>query len=396
MFGWEFPPFNSGGLGVACLGLAKGLVAQGVELTFVLPKQFDIDFNLFKLLSADIGSIKFHGIHSALYGYVTPYEYKSKVMIKNSKGIYAASLIEEVMRYAEKAKEIASSQVFDIVHAHDWLAFPAGVAAAMVSGKPLIVHVHATEFDRTGGHNINKDVYEIEKQGMEKADAVVAVSNFTKQKIIEHYGIDARKIRVVHNGVENYHELRSIPLPFPLKQNYKLVLFVGRLTLQKGPDYFLRAAHKVLQYNPYVIFVVSGSGEMKQRLIRESAYLGISDKVFFTDFLRGRELACIYQAADLFVMPSVSEPFGIAALESLTYGTPVLISKQSGVSEVVSHALKVDFWDVDEMAHKILSVLSYPSLRDTLSDNGRVEVRKANWQESARKMIEVYRHVLQS
>jgi len=393
MFGWEFPPFNSGGLGVACYGLAKALTNQNVEITFVLPKKLDINVNFLKVIFADIDKIKVKDVDALLYPYITSGQYlKDRAYLK--KASYGNNLIEEVRRYARYAREIAKKEQFDIIHAHDWLSFLAGIEAKKVSGKPLIIHVHATEFDRTGGGNVNSEVYEIEKEGMEKADKVVAISNYIKNIAIANYGIDLSKIAVVHNGIDAkdyvYHGNYNSGLHEFKKLGFKIVLFVGRLTLQKGPDYFLRAARKVLDYNKKVIFVISGSGDMERQVIEEAASLGISDKVLFVGFTRGEELKYLYHVADLFVMPSVSEPFGLTTLESLVNRTPVLISKQSGVSEVISHALKVDFWDVDEMTNKILAVAKYGSLKETLSVNGSLEVQKCTWDEAARKCIQIY------
>ena len=394
MFGWEFPPYNSGGLGVACLGLTRALTNEAIRISFVLPKKMDITSQHMKMIFADAPLINFCAINSLLSPYMGLQGYLGQYSIHNA-SFYGGSLFEEVSRYALRAGQLALQETFDIIHAHDWLSFPAGIEAKRISGKALIAHVHATEFDRAGEH-INQRVYEIEKEGMTKADSVIAVSAFTKNVITKHYAIDPSKITVVHNGVEK-EDLPSFTdsLEKVKQRGAKIVLFVGRITLQKGPDYFLRAAHKALSYNPNILFVIVGSGDMETQIIQEAAYLGISDKIFFTGFLRERELSAIYEAADLFVMPSVSEPFGIASLEALTHGTPILISKQSGVSEVVAHALKVDFWDVDEMANKILAVLKHQSLSQCLKSEGGKEVEKISWKDAAKKCIDLYQKVLQ-
>jgi glycosyltransferase involved in cell wall biosynthesis len=306
-------------------------------------------------------------------------------------GIYGNDLFAEVLRYAKTGAILAQEEQFDIIYAHDWLSFGAGLEAKRVSGKPLIVHVHATEFDRCGGESgINKDVYDIEKAGMEGADGVIAVSEMTKRIIVEQYGIPAEKVRVVYNGIDETTAPEGgaeLPRLRALKaQGYSLVLFLGRITLQKGPDYFIRAAKAVLGRNPKVMFVVSGSGDMERSMMELAARLGIGDKVLFTGFLRGPEQYEMYKIADLFIMPSVSEPFGITSLEAMRMGTPAIISKQSGASEVIRHALKVDFWDVDETANKILSVVGYPGLSATLSQNGVREAEKLSWAESARNV----------
>lgn len=391
MFGWELPPHNSGGLGVACLGLAKALAAQGFDITFVLPKDTDAHYPFLKIISANTSARR----SSFTSSYAMPQTYQ-RIGFSSSPIFYAKNLFEEVYQYSLAAPALAKEESFDAIHAHDWLSFGAGLAAKEVSGKPLLVHVHATEFDRTGGNGVNQYVYDREKEAMEKADGIIAVSNYTKNMIVERYGIDPSKIRVVHNAIEpaDIHRQINEKLSAFKNQGVKIVVFVGRITLQKGPDYFLRAAKRVLEYNPDVMFIMAGSGDMEGKMVEESALLGISRSVLFTGFLRGEELAAVYEAADLFVMPSVSEPFGISALESLAHQTPVLISKQSGVSEMISHALKVDFWDTEEMANEILAVLDHDSLKECLRDNGLREVKKMSWQEAAQQCIEVYKEVM--
>jgi glycogen(starch) synthase len=394
MFGWEFPPYNSGGLGTACFGLSRALVRQNVRITFVLPKRLAVSSNDLRLVFADEHAIKLTEVNSLLYPYVTSEEYiLDREHIKND--IYGRTLLEEVVRYARAARKIAKKEQFDIIHAHDWLSFLAGIEAKNVSGKPLVVHVHATEFDRTGGQGVNQNVYNIERRGLHFADKIIAVSNLTKQKIVEHYGINPSKIKVIHNGVdrEDYRKL-SEQLAHLKRENKKIVLYAGRITIQKGPEYFIRAARRVLDYYPDAVFVVAGSGDMERQIMMEAAYLGISDRILFAGFLRGDELNAIYQAADLYVMPSVSEPFGITPLEALVNDTPVLISRQSGVSEVLTHALKSDFWDTEDMANKIISVLMHNSLKETLRENGCREVEKISWKEAARKCVDLYRNIL--
>jgi glycosyltransferase involved in cell wall biosynthesis len=271
------------------------------------------------------------------------------------------------------------------------LSFGAGLEAKRISGKPLVVHVHATEFDRCGGSNgVNNEVYELERVGMEDADCVIAVSQLTKDTITRYYGIPAEKVIVVHNGIDDltfpYRETKSTRLKALKDRGYKIVLFVGRITLQKGPDYFIRAAKRVLEYNPKIIFLLAGSGDMERQVMNEAAYYKIADKMLFPGFLRGDDLADAYSVADLYIMPSVSEPFGITPLEAMRVGTPVIISKQSGVSEVVEHALKVDYWDIEEMASKILAVVGYPALHQSLRENGLREVEGINWDKAAKKL----------
>lgn len=412
MFGWEFPPFHSGGLGVACEGLIKGLSSLKIKVCFVLPKRVDgislkADPFFYKFVFANelklklSTNLKVKTIDSFLSPYITSDEYLSfyekLILTGGKKNIYNSNLFEEVLRYGKEAVAIALEEDFDIIHAHDWLSFPAGIEAKKISRKPLVVHIHATEFDRTGGSGVNQQVYEIEKQGFKTADKIIAVSNFTKNKVIEHYGIEPDKIIVVHNAVEqkgvayfnnNFHQLK--------RAGQKIVLFLGRITIQKGADYFLRAAKKVLEKNQNVFFIIAGTGDMERQIIEEAAVMGISDKVLFTGFIKEENLTELYQMADLYVLPSVSEPFGLTPLEALTYGTPVLISKQSGVSEVLSHCLKVDFWDIDEMANKILAVLEYSELKEELRDYGGLEVKKFSWQDSAQKCLDIYQSLIRN
>jgi glycogen(starch) synthase len=392
MFGWEFPPSNSGGLGTACAGLTRALAENGTSVTFVLPRKVPI--------SAARG-VRFLFANVPDAGYFPAYP---SVSLKGvfEKRFYSGNLREQVKLYALYARDIAAREEFDIIHAHDWLSFGAGIEAKRVSGKPLVVHVHATQFDHTGGKGVDSELYELERQGLEMADAIIAVSQFTKNKIIEHYGIEPSKIVVVHNGVEEYeseapdqgnllYDLRELK-----KGGKKIVLFLGRITLMKGPDYFLRAARKVAEIYPGVVFVIAGTGDMERQIIREAAEYGLGGKVIFAGFVRGEALKNLYSAADLYVMPSVSEPFGIAPLEALSSGTPVLISKQSGVSEVLTHALKADFWNVDDIADKIISVLRHPALYKTLKKNGETEVRGITWGKAAKKISEIYRNIIKS
>jgi glycosyltransferase involved in cell wall biosynthesis len=398
MYGWEFPPYNSGGLGVACYGLTRALSKKNVDVTFVLPKKFDVASNFMRFVFADGTNVRFLEVDALLAPYMTSQIY-DRERLEYFGNIYGASLFDEVLRYARASLEIAKREKFDLVHAHDWLSFMAGEAAKGVSHRPLVVHVHATEYDRTGGWGINPRVYDIERNGAKNADRVIAVSSLTKDILTYKYGIEADKISVVHNGVDpsSYNLVSQGDvegLSNLKKRGYGIVLFVGRITLQKGPDYFLRAAQKCLSYNPKIKFIIAGSGDMDMQIVTQTARMGISDKVLFAGFLRGEELSSLYRMADLFVMPSVSEPFGLTALESLVHGTPILISKQTGVSEVVSHALKTDFWDIDDMADKILAVLEYSKLKKTLSQNGRIEAMKCSWDIAADKCIEVYKSLL--
>jgi glycogen(starch) synthase len=414
MFGWEFPPYNRGGLGTACYGLTKGLCNKGVNVTFVLPKaggpvHKSSHVNL--LVASDYymnnEQLRFLQINSLLAPYISLEEYNkqygalSKQQMHDANmhwaadDLYGKDLFEEVYRYSQKAKIIAALEKFDVIHAHDWMTYQAGMEAKRVSGKPLVVHVHATEFDRTGG-NPNQYVYDIERAGMHGADRIIAVSSFTKQKIVEHYGIPPQKIEVVHNAV-TFTDYNFNKSDIKLAGTDKIVLFLGRITLQKGPDYFLYASKRVLDFvgkSMNIKFIFAGSGDMEGQMIRKAAELGITKNVLFAGWVTGKELDKLYAMADLYVMPSVSEPFGITPLEAMRNNTPCMISKQSGVSEVISHCLKVDFWDVDEMANKMIGVLKHNSLQKCLMENGAAEVRKFNWDLPAEKCINVYSSVL--
>lgn len=403
MFGWEFPPFNTGGLGTACQGLTRGLANKGAEVIFVLPRIPGAVGSDIKLVSANIGktTIKMVQVNSLLRGYITAEEYNEQLKQMGftnlshsvAHSVYASDLFLEVLRYAKSADRIAREEKFDVIHAHDWLTFKAGIVAKRVSGKPLVVHVHATEFDRSGGHSVNQFVYDIEREGMHLADKVIAVSNFTKEKIVHHYGIPPSKVEVVHNAVD-FTDRQFSKSEFKIKETDKVVLFLGRITLQKGPDYFIEAAKKVLEFEPNVKFIVAGSGDMEHKMIEKAIELGIIDKVLFAGFLRGEDIDKAYQMADVYVMPSVSEPFGITALESMMNKTPIIISKQSGVSEVVKHCLKVDFWDINQLVNKIVAVLKYKDLKSTLAEHGSEEVSKFSWDIPARKCIDIYNKVL--
>ncbi len=397
MFGWELPPENSGGLGVACLGLSQKLNKKGVNLTFVVPRKTEkMEKDFFDLMSADVNYEEVVEIESCLTPYLHPEKYKKyKSVLCEENNIYGDTLFDEVKRYRKCARKVAVHKDFDIIHAHDWLSFGAGIEAKKLTGKPLVVHVHATEFDRGGGTGVDKRVYELEKEGLKFADKIIAVSNYTKNIIIEKYGIEETKVEVAHNGV-NIEEVpagKSLLEPFK-EAGYGIVLFVGRITIQKGPDYFLEAARKSLDYNRNIVFVIAGSGDMEHQIMHQASQLGISDNVIFPGFVRGDELHGLYKAADLFVMPSVSEPFGLTPLEALTNETPVLVSKQSGVSEVLTHALKVDFWDIDEMTNKILTTVEHNSLKKSLAQNGKKEVKEITWDPAAEKCLKIYKSLI--
>lgn len=390
MFGWEFPPYASGGLGTACHGLVRGLSNRNTSVIFVAPKTPDSDRHNVKLISA-MDNIRLEEINSIVTPYMTESEFLREIreLPPEKISLYGKNLFQAVHLFSERARIIAEKEKgnYDIIHCHDWLTFKAGINAKRVSGKPLVIHVHATEFDRTGGHSINDYVYGIEKEGMINADRIITVSNYTKNIVVRNYGIDPRKITVVHNAVEfNENDFRSSRID----DGMKTVLFLGRITLQKGPDYFIYAAKRILGIYPNVRFIIAGNGDMTPFIIQKAAELGIADRVLFTGFLKGDDVDRAFQMADVYLMPSVSEPFGITPLESLRNNVPVIISKQSGVSEVLKNALKVDFWDIDETANKVISVLRLNELKEELREHGVAEVKRFSWDEPAAKCEAVY------
>jgi glycogen(starch) synthase len=418
MFGWEFPPHITGGLGTACFGLTKGLVNHGVEVIFVVPKAYgDETKEGFRLVNASdvtldfskidtreyMDKIQFMEIGSNLVPYLDPEEFERMVTLEkvtektdshsvfskqySFSGKYGPNLMEEVSRYALVASSIASDNTFDVIHAHDWLTYPAGIAAKKISGKPLVVHVHATEFDRSGEH-VNQPVYDLERQGMTEADLVITVSNLTRQIVIERYGIPPEKVITVHNAVEPVDRPELDGVTKHVRE--KVVTFLGRVTYQKGPDYFVEAAYKVLQKDSNVRFVMAGSGDLLNRMIRRVAQLKIATKFHFTGFLAGPEVDKMFAMSDVYVMPSVSEPFGISPLEAMRSNVPVVISKQSGVAEVLQHALKVDFWDIDALADAIYGILHYDGLSKMFIRYGKTEVDNLIWENAALNILDVY------
>lgn len=423
MFGWEFPPHISGGLGTACYGLTKGLAKNDVEVLFVMPKASqDEDQTYTRIIDASAVAVDFTQSHiTSLFQNVSFIEVNSKLIpyvginqyyqlvdqmrsgsmetqISDGKrsfeftGKYTQNLMQEVENYALVAAQIASEYDFDIIHAHDWLTYKAGVAARKISGKPLVVHVHATEFDRSGEHNINDIVYGMERYGMSEADAVCAVSNWTRDIVINKYHIEAKKVFPLHNAVEPV--LKEVVRKKYVKE--KIVTFLGRVTFQKGPEYFIESAKKILDRDPNVRFVLAGDGDLMHNAIERVAELGISDRFHFTGFLRGAEIDEMFGMSDVYVMPSISEPFGISPLEAMRAYVPVVISKQSGVSEVLTHAIKVDFWDVDAMADAIYGILHYPALATFLGEKGKEDVDNLQWEKVAARLKKIYNQLLNS
>jgi glycogen(starch) synthase len=423
MFGWEFPPHISGGLGTACYGMTRALSHHGAEIVFVIPRATGPERTThLRLVAASrvperrtaggqAGRQRRHRhldlreADSILRPYLTEPEYAHVLaeteerILRHATGAasvlettshYGRNLMAEVARYSEVAERLAERERFDVIHAHDWMTYLAGLRAKRVSGRPFVAHVHALEFDRSGDKP-NPDVFAIEKLGLEAADHVIAVSQYTRSILIERYGIPPDKITVVHNAVSRrkagsvYHVTRP--------RGTKVVLFLGRVTFQKGPDYFVEAAARVIAKAPDVTFVMAGSGDMLPRLIERVGQLRIGRHFHFTGFLSGEDVERMYAQSDVYVMPSVSEPFGISPLEAMLYDVPVIISRHAGVGEVLTHALKVDFWDVTDMANKILAVLKYPALSRELLRNGRRELQAIRWDVSAERIMAVYHRV---
>ena len=306
-------------------------------------------------------------------------------------GSYGHDLMGEVARFALAVGEAARREHFDVIHAHDWMTYPAGIVASRLTGKPLVVHMHACEYDRSGEH-INVRIRDMEQLGFDGADRIVCVSEYTAKMLRTRYRVDRSRLRVVHNAVTHKEHLAVVHAEKTIDE--PIVLFLGRVTFQKGPDYFLEAAARVIKIEPNVKFVISGSGDMLPKMIERAARLGLARHVHFTGFLRGTDVERMYALADIYVMPSVSEPFGISPLEAMALDVPVIVSRQSGVSEVLKNALKVDFWDVQEMANKILALLRYTALSAQLTSDGREEVRRLRWDERARAVIDIYKEVL--
>jgi len=423
MFGWEFPPHIAGGLGTACYGLTKGMsYLPDLDVIFVVPKAYgDEDQSSIKLVGANNvrvtqrklnlshfrKKLDYIEVDSKLVPYVDPEEFykltryevsgiKKYVHVNeqgyiNFTGKYGKELMKEIYDYALVANVIAQDHEFDVIHAHDWLAYPAGIAAKEASGKPLVIHVHATDFDRSGG-SVNPAVFDIERKGMLAADKIITVSNLTRNTVIHKYGMPAEKVVTVYNAVDPLDEDKK--QVFKKGVNEKLVTFLGRITHQKGPEYFVEAANLVLQKMDNVRFVMAGSGDMMEQMIRHAAALNIMDKFHFTGFLKGDEVFSMLSLSDLYIMPSVSEPFGISPLEAMQSNVPVIISYQSGVAEILTYAIKVNYWDVYAMADAIYGVLNYPSLSTIFKKYGKEEVDNLKWENSAFKVKEIYDSVV--
>lgn len=396
MLGWEFPPYFAGGVGVACEALTRSLVGRGHEITYLMPFAPPASAGAGVEL---IGAARAHGLdvvgiparlHSYASGGRASIRIPGEIPPPASQPLYGPDLLGEVERFAAHAVAVAQARraAPDLIHAHDWTTFPAGIALRRALGRPLVAHVHITEFDKSGGRHADPRVYEIERAGMQAADRVVAVSRRVAAMCVERYGVDPARIRVVYNGVEA--DTRPAP---PERLRGPVVLFLGRVTLQKGPDWFVEAARRVLDVEPEASFVLAGTGDMLPRVIERAAELGVGHRFFFPGFVDRERASQLFGLADVFVMPSVSEPFGIVPLEAMDRGVPVIVSRQSGSSELLRNALKVDFWDVDDLAGKIVSVLRYRALSAELEEAGREEAGQLSWDWVAERTEGVYREV---
>ena len=413
MFGWEFPPHILGGLGTASYGLTKGMYDNGdMDITFVIPKPWgDEERSFARIVGANCvpvawRDVSYDYVQSRIGNVMDPQLYFDlrdhiyadfNYMGTNDLGCiefsgrYPDNLLEEINNYSIMAGVIARTVDFDVIHSHDWLTYPAGIHAKQVTGKPLVIHVHATDFDRSRG-NVNPTVFAIEKDGMNNADHIITVSNLTRQTVIEKYGINPDKVTTVHNAVEPLsEEIRSIKMQ---KGKDKVVTFLGRITMQKGPEYFVEAASRVLAKTHNVRFVMAGSGDMMEKMIRLAADRDIADRFHFTGFLKGRQVYEMLAASDVYIMPSVSEPFGISPLEAMQMGVPSIISKQSGCAEILENVIKVDYWDINALADSIYAIIKYPSLYNHLRDKGLAEIDTIQWKKAGAKVIDIYHKVI--
>ena len=413
MFGWEFPPHILGGLGTASYGLTKGMWENGdMDITFVIPKPWgDEDRQFAHIIGANstpvvwrdvnwdyvqnrIGNVMdpqmYYDLRDHIYADFNYMRTNDLGCIEFS-GRYPDNLLEEINNYSIVAGVIARTVPCDVIHSHDWLTYPAGIHAKQVTGKPLVIHVHATDFDRSRG-NVNPTVYGIERDGMNNADHIITVSELTRRTVIEKYGQDPAKVTTVHNAVEPLsEEIRNIKVEHGKD---KVITFLGRITMQKGPEYFVEAASMVLHKTHNVRFVMAGSGDMMEKMIRLAADRDIADRFHFTGFLRGRQVYEMLAASDVYVMPSVSEPFGISPLEAMQMGCPSIISKQSGCAEILENVIKVDYWDIHAMADAMFALVNYPALHSHLRDNGLAEIDTIQWKKAGAKVINIYNQVI--
>ncbi len=410
MFGWEFPPHILGGLGTASYGLTKGMWECGdMDITFVIPKPFgDEDKTFAHIIGASQVPIAWRDVNRDyveqrigrlmdpdLYFRLRDHIYADFNYMRTNdlgalefSGRYPDNLLEEINNCSIVAGVVARTLDFDIIHSHDWLTYPAGIHAKQVTGKPMVIHVHATEFDRSRGKP-NPTVFGIEKDGMNHADHIITVSNHTRDIVINNYGVDPAKVTTVHNAVTPLtDEQKDVP---EHKSKDKVITFLGRITMQKGPEYFVEAAAKVLKNNHNVRFVMAGSGDMMDKMIQLAAERGIADRFHFPGFQRGKQVYEMLKASDVYVMPSVSEPFGISPLEAMQMGCPSIISKQSGCAEILDNVIKTDYWDIDAMADAMNSIITYPAMYEQLRQDGLEEVNKITWDKAGQKVIDIYK-----
>ncbi|MBD3231755.1 glycosyltransferase [Candidatus Dependentiae bacterium] len=381
--GWEFPPNNWGGLGVACYGVVGGLIENQIKVILVLPNKQKNILKKCKLIHAK--SLKNDKKNENVY-----------------KNLYT-NLFNRINYYAKSCQKLVEKEKFDLIHAHDWMTFKSAIKLKKITGKPLVVHVHSTEVDRQGYKNKKQKIYDIEKNGMQLADKVFAVSNYTKKRIIRYYKIDPNKIEIMHNAISITNGKNKLKIENEIKKRSlekikasrnKKILFLGRLTAQKGPEYFIKAALKVLQHRKDVEFIIAGDGDMKSKLQKEVHNLGISKKVFFAGFLKGDLVDLAYKISDIYVMPSVCEPFGLAPLESIKNNTPVIISKNAGVCEVINNCLKINFSNTEQIANQILKLINSPDLYKSMVEKGRKEINKLTWDCTAQKCIKIYKQLV--
>lgn len=414
MFGWEFPPHILGGLGTASYGLTRGMAMQpDMDITFVIPKPWgDEDQSFLKIIGACNTpvvwrDVKWDYVQERLSKYMDPQEYydlrdhiyadfnyigTNDLGCIEFSGRYPDNLMQEINNYSIVAGVIARTYDFDIIHSHDWLTYPAGIHAKNILGKPLVVHVHATDFDRSRG-NVNPQVFQIEKNGMDYADHIICVSDLTRRTVIEKYHQNPMKVTTVHNAVEPLSPDILALNPTKLAKD-KVVTFLGRITMQKGPEYFVEAAAAVLKKSKNIRFVMAGSGDMMEQMIYLAAQRGISDRFHFTGFLKGKQVYEMLKRSDVYIMPSVSEPFGISPLEAMQCGIPTIISKQSGCAEILNKAVKVDYWNIEAMADAIYSICTYPAMADFLSKEGKAEVDEIKWEYAGLKVRDIYNNSL--
>lgn len=413
MFGWEFPPHILGGLGTASYGLTKGMWECGdMEITFVIPKPFgDEDKHFAQIIGASQTPIAWRDVNRDyvesrigkvmspdLYFQLRDHIYADFNYMRTNdlgciefSGRYPDNLLEEINNYSIVAGVIARTIPCDVIHSHDWLTYPAGIHAKQVTGKPLVIHVHATDYDRSRG-NVNPTVFSIERDGMLNADHIITVSELTRRTVIDKYGIDPNKVTTVHNAVTPLsEEYLNVQVTKPKE---KIVTFLGRITMQKGPEYFVETAAKVLKNNHNVRFVMAGSGDMMDKMINLAAERGIADRFHFPGFQKGKQVYEMLKASDVYVMPSVSEPFGISPLEAMQMGVPSIISKQSGCAEILNNVIKTDYWDVDAMADAIFSLVTRPGFHQQMSEDGLAEVNQITWDKAGAKVIAIYNKVL--